>query len=264
MKKILITNDDGVHAQGIIQLARRVQQSAEVFVIAPATEQSGVAQAITFLTPLFPVRLGGEKDSQDDQIPGYSVNGTPVDCVRLGINELCPWKPDLILSGINGGLNAGVNVCYSGTVGGAMAGASCGILSMAISVEYESRIDYHRAAEIAWPLIEQLAAMEHPPRTVLNINIPTAALTGDPEIHVVPVETKPLGYVFDRGVDPKGRRFFWAKNETQPFPSQIETDNDALRAGHITISGITYDPNSMHALTNLRGNLSRLTNQPVV
>lgn len=257
MKKILITNDDGVHAQGIIQLARRVRQHADVFVIAPAVEQSGVSQAITFLSPLFPIRLGGDKDSQDDRIPGYSVNGTPVDCVRLGINELCPWTPDLILSGINAGLNAGVNVCYSGTVGGAMAGASCGILSMAISVEYAEQIDYHRAAEIAWPLIEQLTEIEHPPRTVININIPTAALSGEAEVHVVPVETKPLGYVFDNGVDPKGRKYFWAKNETQPLKSAIETDADALRAGHITISGLTYDPNSLHALKNLKQSLSK-------
>jgi 5'-nucleotidase len=258
MKKILITNDDGVHAQGIIQFARRVRQHAEVFVIAPAVEQSGVSQAITFLTPLFPIRLGGDKDSQDDRIPGYSVNGTPVDCVRLGINELCPWTPDLILSGINAGLNAGVNVCYSGTVGGAMAGASCGILSMAVSVEWSEKIDFHRAAEIAWPIIDKLTRIEHPPRTVLNINIPTAALVGQAEVHVVPVETRPLGYVFDHGVDPKGRKYFWAKNETQPLKSPIETDSDALRAGHITISGLTYDPNCMQALRNLKESLRRL------
>ncbi len=255
--KILITNDDGVHAQGIIQLARRVQQYAEVFVIAPATEQSGVSQALTYMTPLFPIRLGGQKDSQDDQIPGYSVNGTPVDCVKLGVNELCPWKPDLILSGINGGLNSGVNVCHSGTVGGAFAGSTFGILSMAISVESEDQIDFHRAAEIAWPLIDRLANGTHPPRTVLNINIPTAALTGYPEVHVVPVDTNPMGYGFDQGLDPKGRPYFWSKNDPQPVRSPIQTDNDALRAGHITVSGITYDPNSISAMKNLRKLMDR-------
>lgn len=255
MKKILITNDDGVHAQGIIQLARRVRQYADVFIVAPAVEQSGVSQAITFLSPLFPIKLGGDKDSQDDHIPGFSVNGTPVDCVKLALQELCPWKPDLILSGINGGLNAGVNVSYSGTVGGAMAGATFGILSMAISVEASSSIDYHRAAEIAWPLIDRLTEIEHPPRTVLNINIPSAAMQGYPEVKVVPVETNPMGYAFDRGVDPKGRGYFWSTNDPPPQPSPIETDTQALRAGHITVSGITYDVNSLYAMKNLRKQL---------
>ncbi len=252
MKKILITNDDGVHAQGIIQLARRVQQHADVFVVAPAIEQSGVSQAITFLQPLFPVKLGGDKDSQDAHIPGFSVNGTPVDCVKLALQELCPWKPDLILSGINGGLNAGTNVCYSGTVGAAMAGATFGILSMAVSVEYQEQIDYHRAAEIAWPIIDQLSVADHPPRTVVNINIPTAALIGYPEIKIVPVETNPMGYAFDRGVDPKGRKYFWSTNEPAPQKSPIETDTDALKEGHITVSGITYDPNSINIHKNLK------------
>lgn len=252
MKKVLITNDDGVHAQGIIQLARRVSRHAEVFIVAPAIEQSGVSQAITFLAPLFPVKLGGDKDSQDDHIPGYSVNGTPVDCVKLALQELCPWKPDLILSGINGGLNAGVNVCYSGTVGGAMAGATFGILSMAVSVEYGAQIDYHRAAELAWPLIAELASIEHPPRTVLNINIPTTALTGYPEVKIVPVETNPMAFAFDQGTDPKGRNYYWSTNDPPPEPSPIETDTQALKSGCITISGITYDVNSIQAIKNLK------------
>lgn len=250
--RVLITNDDGVHAQGIIQLAKRVRRFAEVFVVAPAIEQSGVSQAITFLTPLFPVKLGGEKDSQDDRIPGYSVNGTPVDCVKLGLNELCPWKPDLVLSGINGGLNAGVNVCYSGTVGGALAAATFGILSIAISVEYEQHVDYARAAEIAWPLIQRYSAMVHPPRTVLNINIPTVALVGEPDVAIVPVETNPMGYAFDQGTDPKGRHYFWSTNNPAPQVSPVETDTQALRAGKITISALTYDMNSLVGLENLK------------
>ena len=249
--KVLITNDDGVHAQGIIQLAKRVRQFAEVFVVAPAVEQSGVSQAITFLTPLFPVKLGGEHDSQDDHIPGYSVNGTPVDCVKLGLTELCPWKPDLVLSGINGGLNAGVNVCYSGTVGGALAASTFGVLSMAISVEYEQHMDFAKAAEIAWPLIERYTAIEHPGRTTININIPTAALAGNPDVAVVPVETNPMGYAFNQGHDPKGRNYFWSTNDPAPEISPIETDTQALRAGKITVSAISYDMNSAVAMNGL-------------
>ena len=250
--KVLITNDDGVHSQGIIQLAKRVRQHAEVFVVAPAIEQSGVSQAITFLSPLFPVELGGDRDSQDNHIPGYSVNGTPVDCVKLALNELCPWKPDLVLSGINGGLNAGVNVSYSGTVGAALAAATFGILSMAISIEYESDMDFAKAADNAWPLIEQFSEVDFPLRTAININIPTAALEGDADVALVPVETNPMGFHYARGTDPKGRSYFWSTNDPFPEHSAHETDTQALKSGKITVSAITYDLNSPAAMAGLR------------
>jgi 5'-nucleotidase len=249
--KILITNDDGVHSQGIIQLAKRVREHAEVFVVAPQVEQSGVSQAITYLAPLFPIALGGMKDSQDDDIPGFSVNGTPVDCVNLAFGELCPWKPDLVLSGINSGLNAGVNVSYSGTVGGALAAATFGIPAMAISLESSPEMDFHRAAELAWPLIERFQRIELPHHSVININFPTVALQGQAEIALVPVETNPMGYHFEQGRDPRGRRYYWATNNPGRENPTVETDTQALLAGKITVSTISYDLNSELARTVL-------------
>jgi 5'-nucleotidase len=256
--KVLITNDDGVHSQGIIQLAKRVRQHADVFVVAPQVEQSGVSQAITYLSPLFPIALGGMGDSQDDHIPGYSVNGTPVDCVNLAFAELCPWKPDLVLSGINSGLNAGVNVSYSGTVGGALAAATFGAPAMAISMESSDQMDFHRAAELAWPLIERFAGIPLPLHSVVNLNIPTAALQGQPEIALVPVETNPMGYHFEQGRDPRGRKYFWATNNPAPKPSTIETDTEALLAGKITVSTISYDLNSEAARSVLENSVSEM------
>ncbi|MFK7769532.1 MAG: 5'/3'-nucleotidase SurE [Mariniblastus sp.] len=249
--KVLITNDDGVHAQGIIELAKRVRQHAEVFVVAPQVEQSGVSQAITFLEPLFAKSLGGDWDSQDDQIPGFSVNGTPVDCVKLGVNELAPWKPDLVLSGINGGLNCGVNVCYSGTVGGALAASTYGIPAIAISLESAESMNFARAAELAWPMIERFQNLKLPTRTALNINFPTASLDGNAETKFVPVETNPMGFHFDKGIDPKGRNYFWATNNPPPQPSGHETDTQSLLAGHVTVSAISYDLNQPVALAEL-------------
>jgi 5'-nucleotidase len=257
--KVLITNDDGVHSQGIIQLAKRVRQHAEVFVVAPQVEQSGVSQAITFLSPLFPIALGGMGDSQDDHIPGYSVNGTPVDCVNLAYAELCPWKPDLVLSGINSGLNAGVNVSYSGTVAGALAAATHGAPAMAISLESSERMDFHRAAELAWPLIERFCQVELPRHSVINLNFPTAALQGQADIALVPVETNPMGYHFDQGRDPRGRRYFWATNNPGPEVSDIETDTHALLAGKITVSTISFDLNSEPARTVLKESVHELS-----
>ena len=195
--KILIINDDGVHSRGIIELAALARQHAEVFVVAPSVEQSGVSQAITFLSPLTPVKLKGGagsdngKGEQEKSLLGYKVNGTPVDCLKLAMSELCPWKPDLVLSGINGGLNAGINVCHSGTVGGALAAATFDLPSIAISLEGNLKwMDYKKAALVAWPLIEKFSKLELPPKCVVNINIPTVALSADPdkiEVAYVPV-----------------------------------------------------------------------------
>lgn len=259
--KVLITNDDGVHSQGIIQLAKQVRKHAEVFVVAPQVEQSGVSQAITFLAPLFPIALGGMGDSQDDHIPGFSVNGTPVDCINLAFGELCPWKPDLVLSGINRGLNAGVNVSYSGTVGGALAAATFGIPAIALSLESSPKMDFSRAAELIWPLIERVNQVQLPLHSVVNINVPTAALEGRPEVALVPVETNPMGYHFEKGQDPRGRRYFWATNNPGPNPSSVETDTQALFAGKITVSTISYDLNSESARSVLESSISEFATE---
>ncbi len=254
--KILIINDDGIHSQGLIELAKLAGRHAEVFVVAPRVEQSGVSQAITFLTPLFPIKLTGQGELQDENIGGYSVNGTPVDCLKLAISELCPWKPDLVLSGINGGMNAGINVCHSGTVGGAFAASTFDIPAMAVSLEYSADgMDFAKAAEVALPLIEKLNRLSLPPRSVLNINIPTIALSGKPtdvEVAYVPVETNPMAYHFDQGSDPKGRPFFWSTMRPQPEPSPFETDAEALRQGKVTVSVLTYDMNLRSGLEDLR------------
>ncbi|MEL7500256.1 MAG: 5'/3'-nucleotidase SurE [Planctomycetota bacterium] len=251
--KVLITNDDGVHSQGIIQLAMVARKHcSDVFVVSPSVEQSGVSSAITFLRPLFPKALGGLDDSQDAGIPGFSLNGTPVDCVRLGLHELCPFRPDVILSGINDGLNAGPNVNFSGTVGGAMAGAAFGIPSIAISLESSSLMDFGKAAELAWPIVEQCASISVPTGSFFNLNFPTAGCRSDAEIRVVPVETNPMGYDFDHGHDPKNRRYFWATNNPGPQPSPFLTDTQALLEGHITISTLSSNLNCVDARSSLQ------------
>lgn len=241
--KILITNDDGVHASGIIEFAKVLQKNHQMFMVAPRTEQSGISQAITFLRPLFPIELRANAES-DSHIPGYSVDGTPTDCVKLALFELCPFKPDLILSGINGGLNAGTNVCYSGTAAGALAGAVFGYPSIAVSLESAKRMNFQAASEMAGTLVEQLATENWPEKTAININIPQSALHNNAEVKVVPVEVNPLGYNYEKGLDPKGRPFYWSNNKPDPEPSQFETDCSELKRGNITISPITFNLNA--------------------
>ena len=250
--KILLTNDDGYFAGGIQSLAAELADRAEVFIVAPATEQSGVSQAITFLRPLNPYAVKNE----DGELLGYTVNGTPADCVKLGLHELSPFKPDLVISGINNGLNIGINTCHSGTVGGAFAASMFDVPSIAISVQSSEAPRFDNVASMAWPLIEKLAAAEFPDRTVCNLNFPQSVAERNElgEIKTVPVETNPLGYHFLTGEDPKNNPFFWATNSPGPKASPFLTDVQAVLQGYVTMSMLAYDPNhaqSQQALSEL-------------
>ncbi|MDG2409211.1 MAG: 5'/3'-nucleotidase SurE, partial [Pirellulales bacterium] len=125
---ILLTNDDGIYAPGLEAMEKELRKIGDVSLVAPATEQSGVSHSITFLSPLVCKAVyDGERHR------GWAVEGSPADCVKLAITELCSEPPDLVVSGINGGLNAGINVLYSGTVAAAIEGAFFGIESIAVS-----------------------------------------------------------------------------------------------------------------------------------
>ncbi|MEM7784241.1 MAG: 5'/3'-nucleotidase SurE [Planctomycetota bacterium] len=250
--RVLIVNDDGIHSVGLHALAKRVHRDGnDVFVVAPREEQSGVSQAITFLEPIFP-QPATIKLSADEVIPGCSVDGTPVDCLKLGVHKLCPWKPDLVLSGINGGLNAGINVGHSGTVGGALAAATFGIPSVAMSLEYSlTNSDFAKAADILWPLVQNLIQAKLPAKSTININVPLSALSGNWEVEFVPVETNPMAYHFQQGEDPRGRQWFWSTNLTDPEPSSHPTDTQMLLEGKITVSVISYDLNHYKGLDSL-------------
>ncbi len=247
--KVLITNDDGFFARGLKTLARHIEQQHDVFIVAPQTEQSGISQAITFLRPLNPNQVFNKQQ----QCTGYSVNGTPADCVKLGIHELAPWRPDLIVSGINFGLNVGINVNHSGTVGGAFAGSMFGIPAASISIEGTENADFALAAEISWSIIEKIQWEKLPDKSVVNINVPRQVQSADVTPAFVPVETNPLGYHFQKGVDPKKRHFFWATNAPGPEPSPFLTDTQAVFAGRVSVSTLSYDPNcpaGLNALSN--------------
>ena len=243
--KILLTNDDGIHAPGLVQLASFLQrQGNSVFVVAPATEQSGVSSAITYMRPLFAKKFSVHSSHSKD-VTGAVVDGTPVDCVRLSLNELCPWQPDVVLSGINDGLNAGTNVNYSGTVAGAMTGAGFGFKAMSISIESGADQQYTRAAESVWPLVQKLVASEMPKHAFLNVNYPTESLRSGPDFdfEVVPVETNPMGYKFAKGNDPKNRPYYWATNNPPPEPSSFLTDTQLLVQGKVTATVLSSDLN---------------------
>ena len=234
--RILLTNDDGIFAPGLAALERVLRGIGEVSVVAPATEQSGVGHAITFLTP-----LTAKEVFAGDRHRGWAVDGSPADAVKLGITEFCPQRPDLVVSGINSGLNAGINVLYSGTVAAAIEGAFFGITSIAVSLEWDEHADFDRAADIAAAIVRGLLARRPAGGSLFNVNIPTRALRGRPRLRVVPMSVARYGEAFERRVDPRGRAYYWATNEPPPPPSSNESDVTALAAGSVTLTPLDYD-----------------------
>ncbi len=233
---ILLTNDDGFHAPGICALHKELEKLGNVLRIAPATEQSGVGHSITFLTPLIAHRF-----VHDDTLDGWIVEGSPADCVKLGVSELCPWRPDIVVSGINGGLNAGINVLYSGTVAGAIEGAFFGLTSVAVSLEFDEAANFSRAAELAVGVIAQILEKKSDQPQLYNLNIPTAATSQPSELRVVPMGTSRYGEHYVKRSDPKGRNYYWATNDPPPEPTDHETDLTALADGNMTLTSLDYD-----------------------
>jgi len=234
--QILLTNDDGIYAPGLQALEKELRLLGNVSVVAPAVEQSGVGHSITFLTPLIAKEVfDGERRR------GWAVEGSPADSVKLGIFELCPQRPELVVSGINGGLNAGINVLYSGTVAAAIEGAFFGITSIAVSLEYNEHAQFAKAARMARGIIEQLLELKGPASQLYNLNIPTLALERPSGVRIVPMGVQRYGENYIKRTDPRGRTYYWATNDPPPPPGESETDLTALAKGFITLTPLHYD-----------------------
>lgn len=251
--RVLLTNDDGIFSPGLAAMARVLRKMGEVTVAAPASEQSGVGQAITFLNPLT------MKDVyRNGAFWGTAVEGTPVDCVKIGSARLAPEKPDMVVSGMNNGLNAGANILYSGTVAAALEGAFLGIPSYAVSLQYSEKQDDARtekAAELALTVIKTLHAT---PRRgiVMNINIPFSALDQPPEerrIVFVPSDRTPYWNEYDERRDPTGRRYYWLAGRPD-YKRMVggPTDFGAVTGGAVAVTPLSFDLTCQKTLDALR------------
>ncbi len=234
--QILLTNDDGIHAPGLAAMERELQDLGDVCVVAPAHEQSGVSHSITFLSPLV-----CQEVYAGDRLRGWAVEGSPADCVKIGVFELCPRRPDLIVSGINGGLNAGINILYSGTVAAAIEGAFFGITSVAVSLEFDAHAQFEKAARLARRIIAQILQLKTSEAQLYNLNIPTPALAGTAPVKVVPMGVELYGERFLKRQDPRGRTYYWATADPPPQPTDRETDLTALKKGLVTLTPLQYD-----------------------
>lgn len=231
--KILVTNDDGIHSPGIKALADALRTVGDVAVVAPDRERSAVGHALTLHHPLRALQLG----------PGmFSVDGTPTDCVNLGIHNLISFKPDLVVSGINRGGNLADDVTYSGTVSAAMEAALMGIPSFAVSLVTEGGgVNYRSAAGFAAQLARQVFAMGLPGDTFLNVNVPDLAEDElRPPLITSQGKRRYEGLIIDK-VDPRGRKYYWIGSGEQTFLDLEGTDYHAVSRGHISITPLHPD-----------------------
>lgn len=230
---IMVTNDDGVHAPGILALAEGLLELGEVTVVAPDRERSAAGHSLTLHSPLrvFELRPGF-----------YAVDGTPTDCVNMGIHSLLPFKPDLVVSGINHGANLGDDITYSGTVAAAMEATLMGIPAMAVSLaSFEQGANFQAAAQVAVRVARQLLEQTLPVDTFLNVNIPDCPV----EEMKTPLITRQgkrsfVGNIIHK-TDPRGRKYYWIGSDEPDFNDYEGTDFYAINRKHVSITPLHLD-----------------------
>ena len=235
MKRVLVTNDDGVFSEGLKLLARALEEIAEVTAVAPDREQSAAGHSLTLHRPLRMQQL--EKNI-------YSVDGTPTDCVNLAVLWLMKHRPpDLVVSGINFGLNLGDDVTYSGTVSATFEGTLLGIPSVAFSQEVGENFSFELAARFARRFVEILLSEDLPPELLLNVNLPAAEIRG---VRFTKLGKRVYQQVVVEKEDPRGRRYFWIAG-TPKWQNEKGTDHEAVSSGLVSITPLHLD------LTDYRG-----------
>jgi 5'-nucleotidase len=242
MPRILVTNDDGVASEGIVALAEALRPLAEVVVVAPHAESSAIGHALTLRRPL---RI-------EEHRPGYyAVDGTPTDCVNLGVAVLMKNQlPDLVVSGINTGWNLGDDVTYSGTVAGALEGALLGIPAIAISLRRSRNLvfDFGPSARVAALLSDLVLRHGLPDRTFLNVNMPKGMPRGFKR--TVQGRRNHITKISER-VDPRGKPYYWIEEGIDEWSAHDHSDYQSVKQGFVSVSLLSPDMTAHSARESL-------------
>lgn len=248
--RILLTNDDGIHAPGLAVLERIARQlSDDVWIVAPETDQSGLAHSLSLSEPL---RLRQVSDKH------YALRGTPTDCVIMGVKELmADDKPDLVLSGVNNGANMADDVTYSGTIAGAIEGTLQGIRSIALSqaanyLDGERKVPWEIAEHYAPKLIEKLIDIDMPDWTFLNVNFPNCKPAEVQGIAVTSQGKLDFGINVDKRTDGRGLPYYWLKFDSRKGDFREGTDIHALQQRRISVTPLKLDLTDYSLLDRVR------------
>lgn len=240
MTHILLTNDDGYHADGLRALIAELEDFATISVVAPSHEQSGKAQSLTLWQPIVCNPMGDRH---------WAVEGTPADCVIVGLHKLLTEKPDLVISGINHGANLGENVYYSGTVGAAREGALHHIPSLAVSLcSKKTDVSFENAARLARSAAELVLKEGLPDQVLLNLNVPESWTGG---VKLTRQSKRITRNQLTERKDPRGRSYFWLYEQKIDKDVDPDTDYAAVFAGFASITPLHLDPTDTKSLHHL-------------
>jgi 5'-nucleotidase len=240
--RILITNDDGIHSEGIIALENALREIGDVFVVAPESEMSGASHSLTLSRPLR-IRQIDERH--------WTVDGTPTDCVTFALNRILPpeQRPDLCASGINHGENLGDDATYSGTVAGALESTILGVPGLAFSLVAGRNYDFTESARVAKEMAAKSLKEGLPKGTLLNINIPKTEIKG---IRITKQGFKNARPIISEHTDPRGKLYYWIGEERSGFHAEGGTDFEALEEGFVSVTPMRSDLTNHRAIELLK------------
>ncbi len=244
---VLITNDDGIYAEGLWALYRAFIKSHSVTVIAPERERSAVSHSITLHKPLRVNRV-----CLEGGLAGYAVSGTPADCVKLGILDILGYKPDVVLSGINPGANIGINLNYSGTVAAAREASLYGISAIAISIQGYASKYLNDAAVFGEKITRKIAEKGLPSGVFLNVNFPDISLEETAGIKISRQDLSVFPEFFEKRIDPRNRTYYRQGISTNLSEYSPETDGAALSDKYISITPIKCDMTDYNMIEELK------------
>ena len=242
---ILVSNDDGILADGIALLGEACLHVGQVTVVAPDREQSGTSHSLTMHRPLRPQR---RHDGS------FQVDGTPTDCVLLAFGGLLPQKPDYVFSGVNHGPNMGEDVLYSGTVSAAMEAVTLGVPGVAISFAGEELETLRTYRNLLRRLIQKVTEVKNfPSETLLNINLPPVPAEEVRGIRVTKLGSRFFSESLAQSKDPRGRDIYWIGGGTITWTGDAESDHAAVAEGYISVTPLHMDLTNYGLLETVRG-----------
>jgi len=246
---ILVTNDDGITAPGIRALIKVMNTLGDVYVVAPDSPQSGMGHAITINDTLYCNQI---KVVEGEPQKEYSCSGTPVDCIKIGVNEILKRKPDLCVSGINHGSNSSINVIYSGTMSAAVEAGTQGIPSIGFSLlDYSLDADFTPILEHVETIVKQCLINGMPKGVVLNVNLPKLPKDKIKGFRICRQANGHWAEKFDKRVTPLGKDYYWLTGEFINEDKGQDTDEWALANGYISIVPTQFDLTAHHAIKEI-------------
>ncbi|HXB55709.1 MAG TPA: 5'/3'-nucleotidase SurE [Vicinamibacteria bacterium] len=245
--RILLSNDDGIEAPGLLAAYAELARVGEVTVAAPAENQSGVGHGITYVEPIMVNVIEPLVRGEGGQGPWYRIAARPATCVRLALTSLLPQRPDLVVSGINRGDNAGLTIYISGTLGAAREAAFDGIPAVAASLVSSTRMDYAPGAAVVARIASEVLKRGLPPGTFLSVNVPAVPIRG---IKVVPHSLKAGVDRYERRESPRHEVYYW-NLWAEPVDPDPQTDVGAIREGFVAVTPLRIEVNDRGAIAAL-------------